>query len=206
MGLTAFWILQKIRRWFGNNVFGSFKYPCNGWDCVTAHRDRRLVNILFLVSRGKWAGGGGWGVGGRIIYTWKMVENIYNLYSDARVNGPHLQAAPAKTLVLKAKNYFSIVKVKHKMYFHLRKRCPSHEKSLFATVFNFMSLKVKGAHEWSERVGCERGEWERSITSHATSPTIFNSARGWDDLWENKRFTCRKKKKRKTYFGGAVFI
>ena len=34
---------------------------------------------------------------------------------------------------------------------------PSHEKSLFTAVFNFMSLKVKGAREWSERVGASAG-------------------------------------------------
>ena len=60
-----------------------------------------------------------------------------------------LQGATAKlkTFVLTAKNYFYMVIVKRKMYFHLRKRCPSHAKSLFTAVFNLMSWKVKGARE-----------------------------------------------------------
>ena len=48
-----------------------------------------------------------------------------SLYSDARVNitVAHICKLPRqKTFVLTAKNYFYMVKVKRKMYFHLRKR------------------------------------------------------------------------------------
>ena len=83
-------------------------------------------NILFSVSRGGWAEGGGNHIqkenGGKNA---RPFRRFRSLNSDARVN---ITVATAKTFVLTAKNYFYMVKVKRKMYFHLRKRCPSHEK------------------------------------------------------------------------------
>ena len=52
-------------------------------------------------------------------------RRLISLNSDAKVN---ITVATAKTFVLTAKNYFYMVKVKRKMYFHLPKRCPSQEK------------------------------------------------------------------------------
>ena len=89
-------------------------------------------------THGKW-----WQKGQSFHEVWKPLLRCESEYYC----GPHLQAATAKTFVLTAKNYFYMVKVKRKMYFHLRKKCPSHEKSLFTAVFNLMSLKVKGARE-----------------------------------------------------------
>ena len=121
--------------------------------------------------------------------------------------GPHLQVATTQTFVLTAKNYFYMVKIKRKMYFHLRKRCPSHEKSLFAAVFSLTSLKVKGARKWSDRVGASA----ESESDHIAHPYFcyYFTFRSCVKLSYEKiegLLVNKKKKQRKTYFGGAVFI